>query len=196
MAENEVLTYRAALALAPAEALLLGVNDPANSDERLRVAQRIAAERAEIEDAAYAKAHFMREPNVPTPFGLHLLIDAGGDLEKATSSPYFLTDIKEHLGLSSYDHFVRDEDGERWEHVPQAENADELAQAEVAAIRADLGLQPAGTHPARGQAGPGPREVGRSELQRRVAELRSHPAPSTPKSPHLPPPAPQRSPGR
>jgi hypothetical protein len=172
------------------------VSDLADVDERLRVAKLIAAEHAAIEDAAYAQAHFMREPYVPRPFGLQSVIEAGGDLEKATSNPNLLAEAKSYFGLAACERFIRDEDGERWEWEPEAENANELAQAEVAAIRADLGLDRAAVSPSTAVVEPGPREVGRSELQRRAAELKTHPAPSTPKTPHLSPPTPQRGPSR
>lgn len=193
---TETLTYRAALRLPPEKALLLGVSDLADVDERLRVAKLIAAEHAAIEDAAYARAHFMREPDVPLPFGLQSVIEAGGDLEKATSNPNLLAEAKSYFGLTSYEHFIRDEDGDRWEWEPEVENANELAQAEVTAIRADLGLDRAGASPSTVVVEPESREIGRRELRRRVAKLRTRLGLGATKTPHLPPPAPQRGPRR
>lgn len=137
---NAPLTYKLALSLDRVAALTLGVpgRDQDAWGQRLAVAEAIRAEHMEIEQRAYAVAHWMNEPDIPAPFGTYALVTAGGDVQAVVDSPDFEYLVLDDMGRGHREEIVSDEDGTRWERFGPTEHDYAEARAEAAQIRAQL----------------------------------------------------------
>lgn len=137
---NAPLTYKPALFLDRPAALTLGVpgRDQDAWAQRLAVAAAIRAEHMEIEQRAYAVAHWMDEPDIPAPFGTYALVTAGGDVQAVVDGPDFEYLVLSDMGRSYREEIVSDEDGTRWERFGPDDHDYAEARAEAAQIRAQL----------------------------------------------------------
>lgn len=115
--DDEILPYEFYVGLSPADSLRLGVLglDQAAADARLSVALAVQREYVRVSDAAYGSAHWMSEPTVEQPFGLQLTIRHGGDVLAVLADPELRIEMRDHLGFTPHEAFIRDEDGDRWE---------------------------------------------------------------------------------
>lgn len=136
---EEPNSYRHYVSASAAECLKLGIErfDADASAARLLAAKAVEAEYLRVEEHAYATAHWMSEPDVPKPFGLHVLIDHGGDVMAALEDDRLRDEMRDHLGHQPHEVLIDDEDGQRWEWDDGGRD-DPDVQAKVDAALKDL----------------------------------------------------------
>ena len=117
---NTAPTFRDLQHADRADGLLLGLtgDDPATCATRLQRALDVLAQWNQVVDDAYAVAPWHSEPDIPAPFGTHLLVEHAGNVEATLADPRLHEALHEHLGGTGRFEWLQDEDGTRQEWVP------------------------------------------------------------------------------